>query len=134
MPDIHAVLSASGSHRWLACPPSAKLEQQYKEETSEFAAEGTLAHELGEISLKRDLDQMTERTFKRRLKPIMENELWTADMPDYVDIYVETCMEKVAEAKASTPDAVFCVEQKLDFSEWGHFLRKYQSMGHRRDC
>ena len=80
MPDIHAVLSASGSHRWLACPPSAKLEQQYKEETSEFAAEGTLAHELGEISLKRDLDQMTERTFKRRLKPIMENELWTAEI------------------------------------------------------
>lgn len=118
MPDIHAKLSASGSHRWLNCPPSVKLEQQYKDETSEYAAEGTLAHELGEISLKRDLGQMTERVFKNKLKPIMTNALWTADMPDYVDIYVETCMEKVAEAKAKTPDAVFCVEQKLDFSEW----------------
>lgn len=118
MPDIHAKLSASGSHRWLNCPPSVKLEQQYKDETSEYAAEGTLAHELGEISLKRDLGQMTERVFKNKLKPIMANPLWTADMPDYVDIYVETCMEKVAEAKSKTPDAVFCVEQKLDFSEW----------------
>ena len=118
MPDIHAKLSASGSHRWLNCPPSVKLEQQYKDETSEYAAEGTLAHELGEISLKRDLGQMTERVFKNKLKPIMTNALWTADRPDYVEIDVETCMEKVAEAKAKTPDAVFCVEQKLDFSEW----------------
>ncbi len=39
-------------------------------------------------------------------------------MPDYVDMYVETCLERVSEAKAKTPDALFKIEQRLDFSEW----------------
>ncbi|NRW27736.1 hypothetical protein DFH72_001421 [Clostridium beijerinckii] len=39
-------------------------------------------------------------------------------MPDYVEIYTDTCMEKVAIAKGTTPDAIAIVEQKLDFSQW----------------
>ena len=118
MPEIHAKLSASGSHRWLNCTPSVALEKDFAEKPSTYAAEGTLAHELGEISLKRNLKQMTEVQFKKKLKPIMTNDLWTADMPDYVDIYVETCMKKVSEALAIDKMAEFRVEQRLDFSKW----------------
>lgn len=118
MPEIHAKLSASGSHRWLNCTPSVAIEKDFPNESSVYAAEGTLAHELGEISLRRDLEQITETEFKKKLKPIMTNELWTADMPDYVDRYVNTCMEKVAEAKKTDSLAEFRVEQRLDFSDW----------------
>ena len=38
----HAILSASGSKRWMSCTPSARLEQQFEEQTSSFAEEGTL--------------------------------------------------------------------------------------------
>ncbi len=38
----HAPLSASGAHRWLVCTPSAKLEEQFPDSTSEAAREGTL--------------------------------------------------------------------------------------------
>ena len=45
----HALLSASGSHRWMSCTPSARLEECCENRTSDAAKEGTLAHELCEI-------------------------------------------------------------------------------------
>lgn len=114
----HAILSASGASRWLACPPSARLEQGYENKTSEFAEEGTLAHELGELTLQKELGLISTRKFNAEFKKIEAHKLFTADMPDYVDIYVSTCMEKVAEARAKTSDAVINLEQRLNFSKW----------------
>ncbi len=44
----HALLSASSSKRWLSCTPSARLEEQFKDEAggSVYAEEGTAAHRL----------------------------------------------------------------------------------------
>lgn len=114
----HALLSASGASRWMACTPSARLEQNFENKTSQYAEEGTLAHELGELKLMKELEGLSTRSFNSKVKKIQENELYTADMPDYVDMYVETCLERVSEAKAKTPDALFKIEQRLDFSEW----------------
>ena len=114
----HAILSASGASRWMACTPSARLEQQFENKTSEYAAEGTLAHELGELKLKKVLEGLSSRSFNSKLKKIQEDKLYTADMPDYVDVYVDTCLERYSEARAKTPDALFKIEQRLDFSEW----------------
>lgn len=49
----HAILSASGSHRWLNCTPSARLELEFENTTSEAAREGTAAHALCEHKLKK---------------------------------------------------------------------------------
>ncbi|ELK38797.1 DUF2800 domain-containing protein, partial [Brevibacillus agri] len=38
----HALLSASGAHRWLHCTPSARLEATLPDTTSESAKKGTL--------------------------------------------------------------------------------------------
>lgn len=114
----HAILSASGASRWMTCPPSARLEQGFENKTSEYAEEGTLAHELGELGLRKALGEISTRKYNSEIKKIEAHELYSADMPDYVEIYTDTCMEKVSEAKAKTPDAVFKVEQRLDFSEW----------------
>ena len=48
----HALLSASGAHRWLECTPSALLELQFPQTTSEYAEEGTAAHELCELTAR----------------------------------------------------------------------------------
>lgn len=115
----HALLSASSASRWMACPPSARLEQGYENKTSTFAQEGTLAHELGELSLRYQLGEIAKRSYDSKVKKLTtKNELYSADMPDYVEIYTDTCMEKVAEAKATTKDAIAIVEQRLNFSEW----------------
>lgn len=114
----HAILSASSASRWMVCPPCARLEEKFENKTSEYAAEGTLAHELGELGLKHNLGEISTRKYNSEVKKVEANELFTKDMPDYVEIYVDTCMEKVSEAKAKTPDAQFKIEQRLDFSQW----------------
>lgn len=114
----HALLSASGASRWMACPPSARLEQNYENTSSGFAQEGTLAHELGELTLSHKLGDITVRKFNAEFKKIKANPLFTEDMPDYVGIYVDTCLERVSEARDITKDAVVCLEQRLNFSQW----------------
>ena len=48
-PSKHAILSASSSHRWLNCPPSAQLELEFEDRETEAAAvTGVLA---GAISM-----------------------------------------------------------------------------------
>lgn len=49
----HALLSASSSHRWLACPPSARLCAAQEDKVSEYAKQGTDAHTLCEYKLKK---------------------------------------------------------------------------------
>ena len=43
---LHAVLSASSSARWLACPPSAQLCAALPDTVTDYALEGTCAHEF----------------------------------------------------------------------------------------
>lgn len=51
MSGTHAKLSPSGAHRWMRCPGSVALEGQFPDDSSVFAAEGTLAHLLASDEL-----------------------------------------------------------------------------------
>ena len=46
MPILHASLGASSAHRWLACPGSVRMTEGMPDIESEYAVEGTVAHEL----------------------------------------------------------------------------------------
>ena len=54
----HARLNASSSHRWMMCPPSVKLSEQFEDKPSSYAEEGTFLHELCELKLHRYLGDM----------------------------------------------------------------------------
>ena len=106
-PSKHALLSASSSHRWLNCNPSARLEQEFADQETEAAAEGTAAHALAEHKLRKALKMRTK-------KPISKYD--SDEMDAYTDGYVEFVLEQMAEAKKDCKDPLILVEQKLDFS------------------
>ncbi len=72
----HAILSASGSKRWLTCTPSAKLELDFEEEKSVYAEEGTLAHEIGELMLLLHLKLITKQAYTRKLNKLKTNSFY----------------------------------------------------------
>ena len=81
----HALLSASGAHRWIACTPSAKLEEQFPDSTSTYAEEGTLAHELCEIKVNKALLGMSTKAYNSALKKIKGNDLYQTEMDKYTE-------------------------------------------------
>lgn len=116
----HALLSASGAGRWLNCTPSAKLEDEYGEKKSSvYAEEGTLAHELSELYLRKDvLETVNGQDFDAQLEEIMANSLFSEEMLEVVPTYTDYCAAQLAEAKAVNPLAVMEIEQKLDLTEY----------------
>lgn len=48
----HALLSASSAHRWLNCPPSATATPTTPPTTTDYAEQGTIAHEIAEYKLR----------------------------------------------------------------------------------
>ena len=116
----HALLSASGASRWLSCTPSAKLEDEYGErKSSVYAEEGTLAHELSELYLSKDiLGVLGEKEYDSKLEQLMANELFNDEMLDAVPIYTDYCSEQFAEAQTVDPLAAMEIEQKLDLTEY----------------
>lgn len=67
----HAILSPSAAHRWLLCTPSARMEEQYPDTTSQAATEGTIAHEVAEAYASARLND--------------EDEPWEEVMKVYID-------------------------------------------------
>jgi hypothetical protein len=116
----HALLSASGSKRWINCTPSAKLEEaEGPRETSIYAAEGTLAHELSELYLRHDtLLNIDDAKFNEGFEAIMSNELFSDEMLDVVPIYVDYCTAEYKAAKTKCKFALIEIEQKLDLTEY----------------
>jgi len=115
----HAILSASGSKRWITCTPSAQLEQQFPDSRSEYAEEGTFAHALAELRLGRAVANIIKPTiYKKKLEEMKKNPLYSTSMEEYIEQYVSFVGEKFLEAKKNCPDTLILLEQKLDFSEW----------------
>jgi len=122
--SAHAMLSASGSKRWLSCTPSARLEATLPEPKRstkgiDFSAEGTLAHTLGELRLRLYYNQIGQQEYEIEYRTVKENEIYrsyTSDERDdfeaHVDNYVLYVRSQVGEGDAPL------FEQRVDFSDW----------------
>ena len=107
----HALLSASSSHRWLNCPPSARLCEGYDDKGSNFAAEGSDAHSLCEYKLRKALGMEAK-------DPTEDLTWYDAEMEESASGYAAFVMELVAEAKKTCSDPVVLIEQRLDYSKY----------------
>lgn len=108
MPDQHALLSASSTHRWLNCPPSAVLESLDPDSTSAAAEQGTVAHALATWKLRRALNDAL--TFNP------ESGWIDTEMKDLTDVYVAFVQEHISQAREACGDPHVLIEQRLDFS------------------
>lgn len=107
----HAFLSASASHRWINCPPSAKLCEGIKDESSHYAQEGTDCHELCaylvEMALGRDVEDPTENLT-----------YYSGEMQNCAEEYRDYVLEQFERSKKFCSDPMVFIEQRLDFSRW----------------
>jgi hypothetical protein len=99
----HALLSASSSARWLACPPSAVAAEAYENEGTDYTREGTLAHEVAE-TVARLTDDVSVSTI----------EGVTSEMIECAFGYRDYIQEQIK----GLPDGVILLEQRVDFSPW----------------
>lgn len=101
----HALLSASSSHRWLACPPSAVANEGYQDKETSFAEEGTLAHEVAEW--------VASGKSKNHTLQKGQDDGVTREMIECAHEYADY----IEEQKKSN-DAIVLLEQRVDFSQW----------------
>ena len=111
MPTNHALLSASSSARWIACPPSARLTENYEDKGSIYAAEGTAFHLLGEARLKQALGIPAE-------DPIENLSFYNEEMEECAQGYATYILELLEEVKHTCTDPVVLIEQRVNFSRW----------------
>ena len=118
MPEEHALLSASGSKRWLMCPPSARLEEKFEETSSIYADEGTFGHSLAEFKLRCFIEVKSKSTRDSEYQQLSQHKYYSKELEDAVDFYVDVVKEQLAAAQAKDPGAILLLEQKLDLSAY----------------
>ena len=107
----HAYLSASASHRWLACPPSAKLCANIPDQASEYAQQGTDCHELCAYLVEKALGREV-------IDPTDNLTYYDAEMQNCAEEYRNYVLEQIEATKEFCKDPQVMIEQRLDFSRW----------------
>lgn len=115
MPTQHALLSASGAHRWLHCTGSPLLEKDFPDSTSVYAQEGTLAHELCELKLMAYTGEITKRGLTSMKNKLMKSELWQPEMDSTSEAYLDYIKDITM---SYTVKPVILTEKKVDFSRY----------------
>ena len=89
MPSKHAKLSASSAFRWINCPGSVALADQLPAPgSSAYADEGTLAHALAELKLRKFLGDAGN--YDKELAQIQASEYYCGEMDEATDFYAES--------------------------------------------
>lgn len=114
----HARLNASSSHRWMMCPPSVRLSEQFADKPSSYAEEGTFLHELCELKLHRYLGDMSPELIEAQYAEHKDSEHYTPEAESVTDEYVTFCVETIEAVKSSCLDPLIMVEHRLDYSEY----------------
>lgn len=115
MPTQHALLSASGAHRWLHCTGSPLLEKDFPDSTSVYAQEGTLAHELCELKLMAYTGEITKRKLTSMKNKLMKSELWQPEMDSTSEAYLDYIKDITM---SYTVKPVILTEKRVDFSRY----------------
>jgi hypothetical protein len=116
MPGIHAKYSPSHAAIWGTCTASVGLESGIPDEGSSYAEEGTLAHAIAEVKLKKRFGLMSDAECKTALDTLRADPLYQSEMDGFTDTYVDE-ITRICMAFPEKPYIV--VEKRLDM---GHIV------------
>lgn len=107
----HALFSPSSAYTWIACKASTAAQLGQPDDSSEFADEGSAAHEL----MKWCLDAGTDTAaYMGRIIKVGEREFEVDDeMAEYVQMYVDSVRERVKAYELAGATVTLLVEQRL---------------------
>lgn len=115
-------MSPSSSERWLNCTPSARLAEAAGSRTSEYAEEGTTAHELAEYALKSWIDGTFYPECDEMPVPdeIAKNKYFSEEMRDAVGEYINFVVGEFYEMQKGPlgGSVATYLEEKLDISKF----------------
>lgn len=115
-PEQHALLSASASSRWLVCTAAPRFEEQFPENTTEYAEEGRLAHSICELKLlKKFTVSITQKAFTTRLNKFKKEALYNPEMDKTSDLYIEHLTERAMQFNVVPYVAA---EVRVDYSDY----------------
>lgn len=116
MPSKHAKLSPSSAERWIHCPGSVALADQLPPPgSSTYADEGTLAHAVAELKLRKSIGEIAPKQYDKELAKLQESEYWCGEMDEATDFYEATVIKRLAAAGA---DAELMIEQHFSLDKW----------------
>lgn len=112
----HALLSASAAHRWLHCTAAPRLEAEFPDTTSEYAREGTLAHAIAELKVRKyAVEPMSQSTFTKAYNKLKKDELYQSEMDGYTNDYLDYVKTVMLQYDVR-PHVV--LEKRVDFSAY----------------
>lgn len=111
----HALLSASGAHKWLNCPGSVSLEKDIADTSSVFAREGTLAHAVCELKVNCYTCNRSDLDFEKELAILKQDKLWDDEMLETAQVYFDY-IHSLYVGMPSAP--LVLLERRVDFSRW----------------
>lgn len=112
----HALLAPSSAARILKCPGSVRATEHIPEDVSPYAEEGTLAHEIGELKVrKRFIEPIGPQSYKKRHNAFAAHPMYHPEMESCTDEYVEL-IEEIAMQHDTKPTVL--AEVELDISAY----------------
>jgi hypothetical protein len=118
-PTAHAKLSSSSAYRWISCPGSVKLSEQFPSISSVYADEGTLAHDAAEQLIK---TKKVTAAHKKKIDtfykehPTLQGS--SSEVIEALEPYVDFVQEEYQDALKEDTSAQLLTEQKVDLSAW----------------
>lgn len=100
----HARFSPSSGKRYLSCPPSLRLEEQFEDEQSPYAAEGTAGHAMAEYLINKHLK-------KRVKRPV--SDYYSDELMEAVEDYTSYGIEVIEKAKQDCDSPFVAVELRV---------------------
>lgn len=118
-PTKHAKLNSSGAHRWMNCPGSVKISEQFPASSSIYADEGTLAHDAAEQLIK---SGKVSAAHKKKINTFYEEHPELSGGADQViktlEPYVDFVKEEFTDAVMHDGGAQLLTEQRVDLTAW----------------